>query len=249
MVVSNREGMDDIVQDSCDKAYFIDFDGTMVDLTVDPKAVDVPDALIRNLKTLEARDDCSFAIVTGREIDLLDKFLEGVKTTAVGCHGAECRLGKDEAIESLTAPLPKAVVEAVHEVGDRHDALCEDKIYGASLHLPPVRAEENIKTEIQNALGEKKENYLVRKIGRTYELMKKGISKGTGIRYLMRRSEFKGKTPVYIGDDATTDASLAIVTDLGGTLVSVRRPDAAGDKQTTIEPKDVRTLIAALAAR
>jgi trehalose 6-phosphate phosphatase len=75
-----------------DAALFLDFDGTLIEIAPDPDRVVVPPALPRLLAALTARQAGALALVSGRAIADLDRFLAPLQPLAAGLHGLERRL-------------------------------------------------------------------------------------------------------------------------------------------------------------
>ncbi len=71
------------------------------------------------------------------------------------------------------------------------------------------------------------------------EVKPSGFNKGTGIRELMKSAPFRGRQPIFIGDDVTDEAAFAVLPEFDGIGFSVGRelPGVAGFFQT---PSDVR---------
>jgi trehalose 6-phosphate phosphatase len=202
-------------------ALLIDFDGTMVDLVPDPDAVYVPTSLISDIESIVNNENCAFAIVTGRTIARLDQFLGGLKVPIVGSHGGEIRLKHNNSPQPLITPMPLSDRTAMEAVSKKHNCIFEDKTYSLSLHLPIEFQEKNLIVEIAAALNSRNTAYHIRKAGRTYEVLQKGVNKGSGIQHLMQQQGFFGRTPVYIGDDAFIDESLVVVDNMGGSRIPV----------------------------
>jgi trehalose 6-phosphate phosphatase len=55
------------------------------------------------------------------------------------------------------------------------------------------------------------------------EVKRQGVNKGEGVRALMAQAPFRGRMPVFIGDDVTDEAAFAALPALGGKGFSVGR--------------------------
>ena len=66
-----------------------------------------------------------------------------------------------------------------------------------------------------------------------------GFNKGSGIRELMQTTPFRGRRPIFIGDDITDESAFAVLPEFGGLGFSVGHelPGLAGSFET---PGDVR---------
>lgn len=236
-----------------DSAFLVDFDGTMVDLAPHPEKIDVPLELVDDLQTIAASDDIPFAIVSGRPLSKLEKFLPGVLIPSIGSGGAEMRSHKDAPIEQLAPPLPPHLRKEAHTVGKKHGCFFEDKEYSLSFHLPFTHMDDDLAAEFAASLGENRLDFIIRKVGRTYEILQSGFTKGAAIERLMRLPAFKDRTPIYIGDDVQMDESLRIIPKMGGVLVPVRfmhhRVKSKRLDDDAFSSDDVRKLVSLLAER
>ncbi len=245
--------IEELVEHHKDSAFFVDFDGTMVDLAPHPEKIDVPTELIYDLQKIAATDEIPFAIVSGRPISKLEKFLPGVVVPSIGSGGAEMRAHRDATVEQLAPALPPRLRKEVHQVGKKHGCFFEDKEYSLSFHLPFTHMDDDIAAEFAASLGENRLDFIIRKVGRTYEILQTGFTKGAAIERLMQLPAFKNRTPIYIGDDVYMDESLKKVADLGGLLVPVRfmhhqiKSERLDDGSFTSD--DIRRLVSLLAKR
>jgi trehalose 6-phosphate phosphatase len=250
MVATHLNKITELVDVHTRAAFLIDFDGTMVDLAPHPDKVDVSEELLQDLRAIEATD-FPFAIVSGRPLSKLDKFLPELSLPSIGSSGAEMRRKRRAPIEHLAPPLSLPIRKALHEVGKRHGCFFEDKEYSLSVHLPFSHINDDLASEFADCLGENRLDYIIRKVGRTYEILQSGITKGSAIEHLMQLSHFKGLTPIYIGDDVYMDESLKAVHGLGGLLVPVRfmhhQNKAERADANAFTSDDVRLLISLLA--
>jgi trehalose 6-phosphate phosphatase len=77
------------------------------------------------------------------------------------------------------------------------------------------------------------------------EIKHSGFTKASGVRELMTREPFKGRRPLFIGDDVTDESVFAIMPDLNGLAFSVGRR-SKGVAGHFDEPSDVREFLARL---
>ena len=102
-------------------AIFLDLDGTVAELVAHPDAVQLDRSTLRLLETLSERVGRALAVVSGREIAVVDRLLRPLVLPVAGVHGLERRdargtiHSRDAAdISSIVSDLEKAIG---HEVG------------------------------------------------------------------------------------------------------------------------------------
>ena len=79
-----------------DWAYFLDFDGTLVDIHARPDGISVDPALPDLLLNVSRSCGGALALVSGRPIAELDAFLPRTGLATCGQHGAERRRADGE---------------------------------------------------------------------------------------------------------------------------------------------------------
>jgi len=72
-------------------AIFTDFDGTLVEIAETPDAVEVPATLAQQLADAARELDSAFAVLTGREIADIDRYLAPLHLPVAGAHGTQRR--------------------------------------------------------------------------------------------------------------------------------------------------------------
>jgi trehalose 6-phosphate phosphatase len=125
--------------------------------------------------------------------------------------------------------------------------LLEDKGYSLALHyrLAPqaekaiYEAVSLIRADLPNAPIEVLPGKCV------CEIKHSGFNKASGVLELMTHEPFRGRLPIFIGDDVTDESVFAIMPDLGGLAFSVGRR-AQGVNGHFDEPRDVRAWLARL---
>src|ERR1700675_2646371 len=228
-------------------AVLLDIDGTLLDLAPTPREVWVPPGLARTLNRLLVRTDGALALVSGRSLNDIDLIFAPEQFPAVGGHGAEMRIrGDSETVATHAPPMDKELKRRLAVIAKLSPGiLLEDKGYSLALHyrLAPhaekaiYEAVSLIRADLPNAPIEVLPGKCV------CEIKHSGFDKASGVRELMAHEPFKGRYPIFIGDDVTDESVFAIMPDLGGLAYSVGRR-ARGVAGHFDEPGDVRQWLA-----
>src|SRR5665213_889605 len=232
-------------------AVLLDIDGTLLDLAPTPREVWVPPGLARTLTGLLQRTTGALALVSGRSLNDIDLIFAPEQFPAVGGHGAEMRLSTDsEAVATHAPPMDKELKRRLAAIAKLSPGiLLEDKGYSLALHyrLAPhaekaiYEAVSLIRADLPNAPIEVLPGKSV------CEIKHSGFNKASGVVELMNHEPFKGRRPIFIGDDVTDESVFAIMPDFGGLAYSVARR-AQGVTDHFDEPRDVREWLMRLAA-
>lgn len=229
-------------------ALFLDIDGTLLDLASTPDAVVVPSDLRRTLGRLGGALDGALAFVSGRSIGTIDRLFAPLRIATVGCHGAEIR-GADGKMAALADPVSDPVRGFFQTLADAHPGVTlEDKIYALALHYrqaPEARPALDAAIKAQEALFAA-EKVVVRHGKAVIDVKPAGINKGTGVRVLMHQPPFRGRVPVFGGDDTTDADVFRILPELGGHGFSVGKAFAGANYEFS-SPLAVRRWLAELA--
>jgi trehalose 6-phosphate phosphatase len=230
-------------------ALLLDIDGTLLDLAPTPREVWVPPGLAKTLNRLLERTSGALALVSGRSLNDIDLIFAPDEFPAVGGHGAEMRLAVDsEAVATHAPPMDKELKRRLAAIARLSPGiLLEDKGYSLALHyrLAPhaekaiYEAVSLIRADLPNAPIEVLPGKCV------CEIKHSGFNKATGVHELMTHEPFRGRRPVFIGDDVTDESVFAIMPDLGGLAFSVGRRARAVAGHFD-EPRDVREWLARL---
>src|SRR5215813_13822587 len=207
-----------------DTAILLDIDGTLLDLMPTPREVWVPPGLAKTLNRLYQRTGGALALVSGRS------------------------LNDNDAVASHAPPLDRELKRRLAAIAKLSPGiLLEDKGYSLALHyrLAPhaekaiYEAVSLIRADLPNAPIEVLPGKCV------CEIKHSGFTKATGVRELMTHEPFKGRKPLFIGDDVTDETVFAIMPDFDGLAFSVgrRAHGVAGHFDT---PGDVREFLARL---
>ncbi len=223
-------------------ALFLDFDGVLVDLAPRPDAITVPAPLPALMARLEAATGGATAIVTGRGLADLRRYLPDVPKMAVGSHGAE-RAGGPAHPLAGSADL-RAAERFVAALAERdRGLLVEEKPLGVSLHY---RAAPHLAAELEVELARftaARPAFELHPAKGAFELRPPGIGKDHAIEALMGDAPFAGRMPVYLGDDTTDEPALAWVARAGGIAIKVGPGESCAPYRVAA-PKDVHALLA-----
>ena len=219
----------------------MDFDGTLVDFALDPKAVKLPESRQMLLQSLGMRADLSGGIVSGRRItDLRERAFGGPSLFYAGLHGLEIEGPGMRYVHpsvALAAPTIGVVVNDLREATrGLAGVYIEDKGLSVVLHIRAASKADQFHAITRfNALAEPHLNSGTLRLqpgDQIFELLPNiAWAKGDAVRSMVRHVESQTKQPVwpvYIGDDATDDDAFESVGDGGLTIgVSHRTSRAA----------------------
>jgi trehalose 6-phosphate phosphatase len=232
-----------------DCAILLDIDGTLLDLAPTPREVWVPPGLSKTLNRLLEKSSGALALVSGRSLNDIDLIFAPDQFPAVAGHGAEMRISADgEAVATHAPPMDKELKRRLAAIAKLSPGiLLEDKGYSLALHyrLAPhaekaiYEAVSLIRADLPNAPIEVLPGKCV------CEIKQAGFTKATGVTELMTLEPFKGRRPIFIGDDVTDESVFAIIPDFGGLAFSVGRR-AIGVADYFDEPREVREWLARL---
>jgi len=203
-------------------ALFLDIDGTLVGHESHPAAVQAPAALHGLLGRLACATGGALALVSGRAIDDIDGLFGSGRWPCAGQHGAE-RRDASGLRHRHAGPLPDGVLDRLRSLARDHPALVlEEK--GSSLALHYRRAPE-LAGLVEREMAVARES-----IGVSIELLRgkfvveikpRGRDKGTAIAAFLEEAPFRGRIPVFLGDDVTDEPGFDLVNARRGLSVKV----------------------------
>jgi trehalose 6-phosphate phosphatase len=230
-------------------AILLDIDGTLLDLMPTPREVWVPPGLSETLNRLTERTSSALAMVSGRSLNDIDLIFAPDVFRAVAGHGAEMRLSIDNEADAVSAPpLDKELKRRLAAVAKLSPGiLLEDKGYSLALHYRLAPHAEKAIYESVSLIRADLPNAPIEVLPGKFvcEIKHSGFTKATGVRELMTHEPFKGRRPIFIGDDVTDETVFGIMPDMNGLSFSVGRR-AIGVDGHFDAPNDVRTFLARL---
>lgn len=202
-------------------ALFLDFDGTLADLASRPDAVKVDPGLRPALERLQAMLGGALALVSGRAQDDLDPYLAPLRLPTAFEHGA-VRRRADQTLSVAPQPPLKAALLTARALVNRHPGLImEQKSHSVALHyrLAP-QLESLCREHMGRAIAS--EDSLQLLLGKAVvEVKSVAVNKGEAIVAFLQEAPFRGRVPVFAGDDVTDEAGFRRVQQLGGIGIKV----------------------------
>jgi trehalose 6-phosphate phosphatase len=233
-------------------ALFLDVDGTLLDLAARPDDVVTPNGLVATLRGVERRLAGALALISGREIEDLDRLFRPLRLRASGVHGAETRFEPDGPVtpapEAIELPLPLWMA-LTREVAAFPGAFAENKRFSFVVHyrLAPT-AEGPLRQVVKRLIGSSPIRVEAMDARCAIELKAPAHDKGRAIATFLAQPAFRGRAPVFVGDDTTDESGFAVVAARGGAAYSVGgwRPGVTG---LFADPRAVRDWLAEFARR
>lgn len=208
---------------TADRALFLDFDGTLVAIAPRPDAILVPDGLGARLAALQGWLGGALAIVSGRGVAELERYLTGFPGPLIGGHGAEAAPAAWAArLPAADHPDPGPVQAALAaKAGEAEAWLYEEKRHGGVLHYraDPALAEEA--AAFATALAARHRGFAVQPAKMAVELRPSSVGKDHALRAVLAHPPFAGRAPVYAGDDTTDEPAMAAALAAGGGAIKI----------------------------
>ena len=211
-------------------AIFTDFDGTLVELAETPDGVEVPQTLAAELERAARELDSALAVITGRQIADIDRFLAPLHLPVAGAHGTQRRRadGFVETVDPAAMQGAEEIAHAIEPLVQAHPRLIMEAKEGAvALHFRQApELEDTVRSAMDEALHHVVDFTLVP--GKmVFEARPSGTNKGDALRAFMREEPFLGRTPIFIGDDTTDEDAFIAAQELGGVGIKLGEGETA----------------------
>lgn len=208
---------------SPDWAYFLDVDGTLVEIAETPGEVRVPIELKTIISLSHRCCDGALAIISGRAISDLDLLLGLPQLPMAGQHGLEIRDANGQT--QYHAPADNGLVDIIHHLQHlqaRHPGLLlEYKGATLAIHYRKVPVLGSYLSRLLKGLLALQPDLQLQRGKFVFELKPGGFDKGTAISQLMSMPPFAGRRPVFIGDDLTDEHGFNIINRMQGLSIKV----------------------------
>lgn len=204
-------------------ALFLDVDGTVLHLKPRPDAV-APSA--RVCRVLDGLTDClggAVGLVSGRPISQIDALFRPRRLPAAGQHGLERR---DARGRLLRPPRPDGLDRLrdglKKRLEGRAGVILEEKSHALAVHYRQAPRERRAMLDLAADLVPRLAPGMQLIDGdMVVEIKPAGASKGSAIRDFMNEPPFRGRLPVFIGDDTTDEDGFRFVDSAGGVGIRV----------------------------
>jgi trehalose 6-phosphate phosphatase len=212
-----------LLREACAYGFFFDFDGTLTELAATPEAVVVEDRTRRALESLYEASGGAVAIVTGREIDAIDAFLAPLRLPVAGVHGFERRNGKETVSRRAAEDSAARSVEKILRCFVSHNPglLLEKKRGALALHYRLRPELETLCLALAEDLVSRLPEAVLMRGKMVIEARLHQATKGTAIHDFLEEPPFRGRVPLFAGDDVTDEDAFAAVNALGGISIKV----------------------------
>lgn len=231
-------------------ALFLDVDGTLLHLAHTPDAVSIDRGILALVERIHRATGGATALITGRRIADVDRLFAPLHLPVAGQHGFE-RRDAAGALHRHAQPRPElAAARARLEAfaAGQPGVLIEDKELTLAAHfrLAPA-AGAALGALAERLVAESGGAFALQRGKMVFELRPAGKDKGTAIAEFLDEAPFRGRTPVFLGDDLTDEYGFSIVNGRGGVSVKVGDgPTEANARLPDVEA--VRDWLARLAA-
>jgi trehalose 6-phosphate phosphatase len=160
-------------------------------------------------------------------------------------HGAELRQADGTVHRATTFLDPELKTELTSIADDKPGVVIEDKGYSVAVHYRQApHLGHDVRDEVSAVCARFTSARLEILPGKSVvEVKQPSFNKGTAVRELMQHEPFKGRRPIFIGDDVTDEAAFDVMPEFDGVGFSVGR-EVQGIAGTFETPAAVRRWIA-----
>jgi trehalose 6-phosphate phosphatase len=229
-----------------DHALFLDFDGTLVEIAPSPDSIVLDPMLPAALSRLADRLGGALALVSGRPIADIDRWLAPLRLPSAGVHGAERRDG-DGQLSAVAPPELAALADRLEALVREHPGLLlERKSASVALHYRQAPALEALCRAALAELLAPLPGLRLLQGKQVLEVLPPAVGKGQAIEAFLREPPFAGRRPLFVGDDVTDEDGFEAVQRHGGIAVKVG-PGESGAACRLDSPAAVRQWLFAAA--
>jgi len=227
-------------------ALFLDVDGTLIGFNDDPQAVAINDSLLIKLHALHDALDGALALVSGRELDDLDRLFGRPHWAMAGLHGLQLRRADGSFRRmTVTADDQQRMHQAAIALAARFDGVqIENKRIAVALHCRRAPGQFESLHEAAIELIGRLPGYELQPGNLVIEFKPAGMDKGRAVAELLASAPFDGRLPVYLGDDLTDEHAFDGIRKKHGIGVLIGTPRATHASFSLAGPAAVEAWLA-----
>lgn len=231
------------LNDAC--ALFLDVDGTLLDFAVQPDRVSLPAGALPIIQAISDRLQGAVALVSGRPLEQLDRLFAPLQLPAAGLHGHQYRGAAASGRQETSPALDRFKREAARFAGEYPGVAVEDKGSHVALHWRAApQAADYVRAFAETLIGNI-EGYRLQPGDHVVELVPAHVDKGRAVVTMMREPPFRGRTPVFVGDDLTDEYGFEAAHQLGGWSVLVGERETSHARYALADPAAVHVWLRA----
>jgi trehalose 6-phosphate phosphatase len=219
-----RQPMSDGLR-AADLAFFLDVDGTLLEIASRPDAVVVDEELLAMLRALVFGSNGAVALVSGRAIADLDHLFQPLMLPCAGLHGFERRSAAGVYQRRALPPgdlLRAARAELAGLLVSYPELLLEDKRFALAVHFRSAPQLESVVTaRVEAVLATLGPAFELQRGRCVCEIRPSLANKATAVAEFMQEEPFRGRRPLCLGDDLTDEYAFEWVNAAGGLTISV----------------------------
>ena len=219
---------------AAETAWFLDVDGTLLELAATPDLVSKEESVLTLLARLCDVSGGAVALISGRSVAVVDSLFKPLRLPVAGQHGVERR----DASGTIHAhrPMSQSLAAVRHALGlwaaEHPGVLFEDKGLSLALHYrqaPPL--EGPVRQFLSGIAAAGGGEFCLQPGKMVIEIKPAGRDKGIAIREFLDEPPFRQRLPVFVGDDASDEYGFAMVNKLGGISVKVGEGQTAASRR------------------
>ena len=213
-----------------DCALFLDVDGCLLDFHDDPDAVVAPAWLVARLQAIAQALDGALALVSGRRLSSLDRIFAPARFPLAGLHGLERRAVDGDVPPAPAIPMTLQALhaDAIDTLQPYPGALVEDKGIALALHWRGAPAAGPAARAFAETALRALPGYRLQPGDHVVELRPDTADKGSAIAAFMQEAPFRGRMPVFAGDDLTDEAGFEWINASAGVSILVGNRECSG---------------------
>ncbi len=229
-----------------DWALFLDVDGTLLDIAARPDEARVPSGLRETLAALSHALGGALALVSGRAIANVDRLFKPLRLPVAGQHGAELRRAPDTAIRRLGREVDFEPLRAPLErfASTWPGILIEWKGQSVAVHCLAARGSRGELGAVLADAAQKLDGIELMDSRSGFDLKVRAVSKGTAVEWFMVEPPFRGRLPVFAGDDVTDEGGFAAALLHQGFAIRVGKAGQSLARLRVAQPADFRAWLA-----